>query len=144
MKLGLHLVSVVTRVVFILGRDIGESNVINGVGEEILFNLDIAIEVDVSRDSLGVSILLEDPVDESFSPLALRGVGQVSVPGCDHQVPAGGDVAGHSQRLGESLFTRDGDRLGVAGNGDLGPIRSSVCDIYVSLSLACFSKSECL
>ena len=142
MKLGLHLVSIVTRAVFILGRDIGESNVINGVGDEVPFNLDIAIEVDVGRDSLGVSILLEDPVDESFAPRALRGVGQVGVSGCDHQVSAGGDVVGYSQRLGESLLTRDGDRLGVAGDGDLGPIRSSVCDIGISIDNNISCKGE--
>ena len=39
--------NIVTRVVFILGLDIGESNAINGVGEEVPFNLDTAIEVDL-------------------------------------------------------------------------------------------------
>ena len=44
---------------------------------------------------------------------------------------SGGDVVGHSQRLGEGLLTRNRDHLGVAGDSDNSVVRSSSPIFYL-------------
>ena len=65
---------------------------------------DILVEDKRPLDGDGLVARLEDcvlveflQIDVGASACTLRGVGQ----GCDHQVPAGGNVVRHSQRLGE-------------------------------------------